>query len=100
MRLNANYLGTVGSIHSGSAATNRLRSIQQDYTDYADKPASDGAEATRSGAAPASFSSKLHELLAQASEDEDMSKIISWQEHGRSFKILDRETFASTLLPQ
>ena len=48
----------------------------------------------RKGPKELSFPTKLHDLLTTCSNG-DFAQIISWQEHGRSFVILDTKQFAT-----
>jgi HSF-type DNA-binding len=44
------------------------------------------------------FPNQLHYVLAEL-ERNDQSHIASWQPHGRSFMVRDREAFVKTILP-
>ena len=49
------------------------------------------------GGVPVPFPLRLHNVL-EKSQDSDIMKIISWQSHGRSFRIHDHQKFLSIVL--
>jgi len=58
---------------------------------------SNGKPARRRGGAKITFPMKFHSLLASLPPTETS---VSWQEHGRAFKVMDRKCFAEEVLPK
>jgi hypothetical protein len=74
------------------------------YQDYANaEPASlnTGAGTCHERVPPQSLQSqKLPSKLGAMLSDPDLTSVITWMPHGRSWKILDRESFANFALPR
>ena len=84
-----------------TAKNNRRQFVQHKYTDHAyDRPTpTDGALVLAGKAANTAFPIKLHEILNKVEKD-GYNHVISWQPHGRSFKIHKQDEFAQLILPQ
>lgn len=84
-----------------TAKNNRRQYVQHDYTDhtYAKPTATDGVLVLAGKNCNTVFPVKLHEVLSQV-ENDGRDHIISWQPHGRSFKIHKHPEFIDLVLPQ
>lgn len=81
----------------------KRREIQHNYHDHADN---DGAEYSKTpmvskGGVTVPFPMKLHNMLEHIAQHEpQLSSIVSWQPHGRSFIVHDINKFAEDVLPR
>ena len=84
-----------------TAKNNRRQFVQHKYTDHAyDRPtAVDGSMVLSGKSSSMAFPIKLHEILSKVERD-GLSSVISWQPHGRSFKIHQHEEFSRNILQQ
>lgn len=69
---------------------------QQEYVDHYRDPITEGPP--RGGVAIA-FPKKLYSML-RAAPEEGFGHIISWQPHGRAFRIHDKHKFAKRIMPR
>ena len=84
-----------------TASNNRRKFSEHPYTDLVfEKPtAADGALVLSGGNYNLTFPTKLHEVLSHV-EEGGYEHIISWQPHGRAFKIHNTRDFAEIVLPR
>lgn len=69
------------------------------YHDYANsEPATSIAPSGQRGGAGGRFPVRLHFLLTQV-ENDNLSHIVSWQPHGRCFKVHRQDLFVKQILP-
>ena len=84
-------------------ASNELQSshVQHSYTDHTrQRYTPDDAELVVSGKAyNTAFPVKLHDALSEIEAD-GKEQIVSWQPHGRAFKIHNQEAFEDEILPK
>ena len=57
------------------------------------------ASAMTTGCSGSSFPSKLHRMLSDV-EENGLEKVVSWASHGRSFKVHDKKTFLTEIMPK
>lgn len=86
---------------AGSEGNNRKQYVQHNYTDHSqEKPkATDGALVLAGKNYNTAFPAKLYEVLSKLDQD-GRGHIMSWQPHGRSFKIHKPQEFVDLVLPQ
>ena len=79
----------------------RRQLVQHDYTDHSSQceTTDDGALMLVGKSYNTAFPIKLHEAL-QCIEEYGSDRIISWQPHGRSFKIHKQKEFEQIILPK
>lgn len=84
-----------------TAKNHRRQYVQHNYTDHGcEKPTvSDGAMVLSGKGYNTAFPIKLHEVLSEVAKD-CRDDIMSWQPHGRSFKIHKHQEFIDLVLPQ
>lgn len=72
--------------------------VPHTYVDHLDDPVQRKPNAPRVGVKEA-FPFKLHNMLKEA-DLEGFDRVVSWQSHGRSFRVHDRETFIREIMPR
>lgn len=99
-----------GPQRPGKTATDKERLfVKHDYHDLSGQPddvsKGDGLTTTTkkpstSNPATESFPLKLHRILGDSTDDTNSSHIISWQPHGRAFKIHNPKQFTEHIMPR
>ena len=81
--------------------TIQCQHLHKSYTDHASAQptANDGALVLPGGTYNLAFPIKLHHLLSEIEKD-GYERIISWQPHGRAFKIHKKQDFSEIILPR
>lgn len=84
----------------GDAADNNHQLVQPSYRDHSLEKESemDRASRAQTGRSSLAFPIKLHDVLSEINRD-GYGHIISWQHHGRSFKIHKKHEFVGMILP-
>jgi HSF-type DNA-binding len=87
-----------------NCADTLLGAVDADYTDHAEEDVPSGLgtrllrKTSTTGEPIATFPMILHELLERA-EQRGYATIVRWQEHGRAFRIHNRQEFLEHVLP-
>mmetsp|Transcript_5546 Transcript_5546/g.12065 ORF Transcript_5546/g.12065 Transcript_5546/m.12065 type:complete len:403 (-) Transcript_5546:1048-2256(-) len=76
-------------------AASSLRYVDHTYRDFS-KYIDEGGHLIKHKKSEANFPAKLHKMISEPTN----SSIITWMPHGRAFKVLDKETFFSEVLPK
>ena len=78
----------------------RVFHVCHDYVDhYNDEMETMAGNPRIGGSSTTAFPNKLHEMLFTA-EKEGFEDVVSWQEHGRAFRVHDRDRFMIEIMPR
>lgn len=72
--------------------------VSHAYVDHLDDPILCESSEPRVGVKEA-FPFKLHKMLKEA-DLEGFDQVVSWQAHGRSFRVHDRQSFIRDVMPR
>jgi hypothetical protein len=76
--------------------------VHHDYHDYSEAQSEFAGPVFSKGGVAVPFPTRLYEMLAAVENDPDptLSRIVTWQPHGRCFIVTDQKEFTKKVLPE